>query len=88
VRVSAQQLARLTAAVDASMWPDAQGHAIPIAGVHYDANDAFYPARGHYSMFMTCNEWVRATLAGAGVRMAVWSPFSTGVRYQLDQISQ
>jgi uncharacterized protein (TIGR02117 family) len=86
VRVSASQLTSLTAAVDATLMLDGQGQATPIAGAHYDINDVFYPAHGHYSMFMTCNEWVRGTLASAGMRMAVWSPFSNGVLYQLGQV--
>ncbi|MBV8464370.1 MAG: TIGR02117 family protein [Burkholderiales bacterium] len=86
VRISGAQLAALTAAIDARLVHDGQGRASAIAGAHYGGNDAFFPAQGRYSMFMTCNEWVRATLSSAGIRTAVWAPFSTAVLYQLRQV--
>lgn len=51
------------------------GRAIP----GYGAADVFYPARGRYSLFYTCNSWTADALAEAGVRVALWSPFSGGV---------
>ncbi|WP_210358154.1 MULTISPECIES: TIGR02117 family protein [Sphingomonas] len=41
----------------------------------YDRNDAFYPARGHYSAIRTCNAWVGDALRHAGVRVGRWTPF-------------
>lgn len=59
------------------------GHPLIIAGAHYGANDAFFEARGHYSLFETCNEWTRRGLAAAGVRVPVWAPFDKALFYQL-----
>ena len=49
----------------------------PIAG--YGRDDVFYPARGRYSVAVTCNEWVGERLRAAGVRTGVWTPLSDGV---------
>ena len=49
----------------------------PIPG--YGRRDAFYEASGRYNLFYTCNSWTAEALATAGVRVAVWTPFSNGV---------
>ena len=45
----------------------------------YGAYDAFYDARGRYTPANTCNQWTSDTLAAAGVRTGVWTPFAGGV---------
>mgnify|MGYP006146350975 CR=1 FL=1 len=45
----------------------------------YGAADAFYVARGGYSLFRTCNAWTGEGLAAAGVRVGKWTPFPSGV---------
>lgn len=80
--------ARLAARLRQSIRTTPQGHAIPIMGHHYDANDAFYEATGHYSLFMTCNEWVRSALSDAGVRTPWWSPFDKPLFWQLRRIDR
>jgi uncharacterized protein (TIGR02117 family) len=57
--------------------------AAPIPGAHYNTHDEFFEARGHYSVFATCNEWARRGLAVAWVRTALWSPFDIALFYQL-----
>jgi uncharacterized protein (TIGR02117 family) len=84
--VSPAQLTQLIAQIDASLARDAQGMPLPISHAHYANNDGFFEAQGHYSMFKTCNEWVRDLFAGAGVRTAMWSPFAEGIRYQARKI--
>ena len=50
------------------------------ASVHgYGGNDAFYPAKGGYSAFGTCNQWTGNGLRAAGVRMGMWTPFPFSV---------
>jgi uncharacterized protein (TIGR02117 family) len=49
----------------------------------YDAWDAFYPARGHYSAVRTCNAWTGEALVAAGVPMGRWTPFSGTVMWWL-----
>jgi len=86
IRVTPEQLQRLVTQIDASLSRDAHRLPLPIAGAHYDANDGFFEAQGHYSMFITCNEWVRSALSNAGVRTAWWAPLAAAVRYQARQI--
>jgi uncharacterized protein (TIGR02117 family) len=63
------------------------GRAEPVAGMHYDDNDAFYEARGRYSLFMTCNTWTGESLRQAGVKVSRWTPFDTLVTWYLTPAS-
>ena len=74
-RVSEQTYRQLADHIMETVAPDADGRAVPIAGYSYLGTDAFFEARGRYTLFATCNEWVRRGLAGAGIRTSVWSPF-------------
>ncbi|WP_404336541.1 TIGR02117 family protein [Sphingomonas sp. MMS12-HWE2-04] len=56
---------------------DSFGEGAPVHG--YGASDAFYVARGGYSLLHTCNGWTGAALRKAGVKMGVWTPFPFGV---------
>lgn len=66
------ELGRLRAYLQGSF-----GEGRPVRG--YGANDAFYVARGGYSLLHTCNGWTGAALRHAGVRTGVWTPFASGV---------
>jgi uncharacterized protein (TIGR02117 family) len=66
---------RLVAVIDSAFTRDAAGARRPYPGRGYTVHDTFYAAQGHFSPFNTCNEWVRATLAAAGVRVPAWAPF-------------
>jgi uncharacterized protein (TIGR02117 family) len=65
---------------------DANNQPVPIPGHHYDDTDAFFEAKGHYSLFNTCNEWVRTALSEAGVRVPLWSPLDKPLLWQLRRI--
>ena len=54
---------------------------IPDAGYH--DRDAFFQAKGSYSLFYTCNDWTNAGLKEAGVKTAIWSPFDKAILYHL-----
>ena len=45
----------------------------------YAEYDVFYDAPGRYHLGNTCNQWTSDTLAGAGVRTGLWTPFAGGV---------
>lgn len=45
----------------------------------YAGHDAFYPAKGGYSAFRTCNQWTGSGLREAGVKMGWWTPFTFSV---------
>lgn len=42
----------------------------------YGGHDAFFAARGRYSPFYTCNEWVADMLRAARVATPLWTPFA------------
>lgn len=62
---------------------DATGQIMEIPDAGYTAQDRFFEAVGHYSLFYTCNNWVNIALKRAAVKTALWSPFDRGVLYHL-----
>jgi uncharacterized protein (TIGR02117 family) len=72
IRLSEAQYRRLVERLRASF---ASGQPIP----GYDVADVFYPGRGGYDLFRTCNWWTGSLLADAGVRIGAWTPFSATV---------
>ena len=83
VTLSNAQYLRLASYIRRSFRDDANGRTRPFAGRGYTMHDAFYAARGSFSLFTTCNEWVRRGLADAGVRTPVWAPFHHAIFAQL-----
>lgn len=49
-----------------------------------DRLEAFYLAKGRYSPFRTCNQWVADGLAAAGLPYARFAPFSFSVTWPLE----
>jgi len=78
--LSQEQYARLVDYVRASL---PAGRALPIAGAHYDKQDAFYEAEGGYNLFETCNTWTGRGLRHAGVTASRWTPFDFNVVWHL-----
>lgn len=64
-----------------------QGVAQPVVGYHYDVDDAFYEAQGHYSLFNTCNTWIGSGLRQAGLPISHWTPFDKTVYWSLQPAS-
>jgi Protein of unknown function (DUF2459) len=73
LRLRPDEYRRLRAAIAETFEPGGQ----PIPG--YGPQDRFYPGRGAYSAFVTCNVWTSRTLARAGVRTGWWTPFESDV---------
>jgi uncharacterized protein (TIGR02117 family) len=48
---------------------------------NYGKTDAFYEARGSYSLFTTCNTWANSVLKNAGLKACFWTPFDKGIFY-------
>ena len=69
--ITPEQYQRLLQHVRQDMGPIPQEVApgIPAQG------DRFYRSVSRYSLFITCNEWMRQTVAQAGIRTVWWTPF-------------
>ena len=72
VPMTAVQLQRLTAAITDSFDNGADSAALQIPG--FSEFDRFFPAKGRFHIFNTCNAWVGQMLRKAGLRFGVWTP--------------
>lgn len=50
----------------------------------YGKNDAFYEAKGSYSLFHTCNTWTNNALKAADQKAALWTPTDKGILCHYD----
>ena len=76
------QYRRLANFIAASFERDASARTIVLPGRGYGPSDAFYQARGKYSLFHTCNEWAGSALRQAGVRVGIWTPFTQSIMHR------
>lgn len=53
----------------------------------YNSQDCFYPARGRYHLFNTCNCWVGRGLKRCGVKVPSFSPLPRTVFWYLPEMS-
>lgn len=74
---------RLAADIRDQIRPGPDDRALLIASPGYGPRHVFVAARGTYSPFQTCNEWLAARLRAAGVRTGLWAPFAFGVTAHL-----
>lgn len=79
VRVSDTQLAALRGAIRAEM--ESAPAALDVTG--FSDTDAFFPARGRFHLFRTCNVWVGGILAKAGLPMGAWTPMPYSITASL-----
>jgi uncharacterized protein (TIGR02117 family) len=54
----------------------------------YGTSDAFFPARGRFGLFKTCNVWVGEGLKAAGLPTGLWTPFSFQVMSPLRRAAE
>jgi len=81
--LSKEQYKRLVQFIRNDIPTDSAGNAQHIVtNAIYGLNDAFYEARGTYSLFHTCNTWTNNALKFCGQKACVWTPFDTGIFYQ------
>ena len=45
----------------------------------YGPDDAFYEAKGAYSLFYSCNTWTNAALKESGMPSGLWTVFDKGI---------
>jgi uncharacterized protein (TIGR02117 family) len=80
IMISKMQYQQLIGYVLNSFKKDEKGHLINVkSNIHYDIGDAFYEAKGSYSIFKTCNTWANAALKSCGQRSCLWTIFDTGI---------
>ncbi|MBO9675976.1 MAG: TIGR02117 family protein [Sphingobacteriaceae bacterium] len=80
IMISTVQYGQLIRYILNSFKKDKAGHLIHVeSNIHYDIGDAFYEARGSYSIFKTCNTWANAALKACGQKCCLWTIFDTGI---------
>lgn len=82
-RLAPDQHRALVDYIQSSFRQDADGRVQRIDAPGYGSADAFYEAHGAFSLFVTCNEWVRRGLSASGVRAPAWAPFDGALLRQL-----
>ncbi|NJS37949.1 MAG: TIGR02117 family protein [Rhodobacteraceae bacterium] len=50
----------------------------------FTASDAFFPAKGRFHAFRTCNVWLGETLRASGIPFGLWTPANWSVTLSLD----
>lgn len=83
IRLSEAQYRRLIRSIRGSFQRDVNDRPLPMSTPVYAAGSSYFEATGSYSLVRTCNDWTRATLTEADVRMPVWAPFYPAIFYQL-----
>lgn len=80
LKITPSQYTRLVRYIYRSFRKNDQGRFlfIPTNAV-YGENDAFYEARGTYSLFQTCNSWANSALISCGQKAALWTAFPEGI---------
>jgi uncharacterized protein (TIGR02117 family) len=81
--VSPQQYLRLVEHIQGSFQLDSLDCPQIIPKASYGSRDAFYEAKGRYSLWRTCNEWVREGLQAMQIRTPLWSPFDKAIFYHI-----
>lgn len=68
------QYQRLVTFIENSLQTDSLGQPIVIpTNMRYNNDDAFYEARGRYSLFHTCNTWTNNALKACGQKACWWT---------------
>jgi uncharacterized protein (TIGR02117 family) len=82
INISEEQYVRLIKYIQDS-FELKENHVVSIStNAVYGKTDAFYEAKGSYSLFHSCNTWANNGLKACGQKASVWTPFDTGIFYQ------
>ncbi len=80
ILISNAQYLELINYIDKNFQKDANGHYIFIkTTANYGSSDAFYEAKGSYSVLHTCNTWANNSLKASGQKCCYWTPFDTAI---------
>lgn len=75
--------AEMYALIDAVLASFDAQEALPLPG--FTLTDAFFPARGRFHLFNTCNVWLGEMLRAANLPFGRWTPFPQSIRRSLAQ---
>jgi uncharacterized protein (TIGR02117 family) len=85
VMISNADYKKLIQYVANSFQTDSIGNFIKVkTAIRYDIGDAFYEAKGSYSIFKTCNTWTNSALKACEQRSCLWTIFDTGILLKYD----
>lgn len=80
IMISSNQYSKLVGFMKDSFQKDSKGNFINIkTTANYGNTDAFYEAKGSYSMIHTCNTWANNALKSCNQKACLWTPFDTGI---------
>jgi uncharacterized protein (TIGR02117 family) len=80
ILINEDQYQRLIDFITDKFQQDSHGNFINIkTDAVYGDSDAFYEAKGRYSLFYTCNTWANDALKSAGQKACLWTAFNVGI---------
>lgn len=82
--ISKESYQKIIHFIDNSFDKDSAGNFIQIPAASYAGNDAFYEAKGAYSLFYTCNTWTNCGLKSGKLKACLWTPFDIGIFHQYE----
>ncbi len=80
--LSDSQYQALLASLEANFQRDQTGAPLAL-DAHFNDHDAFFAAKGDFSLLHPCNAWLGATLRAAGVPFGIWTPTPQAVELSL-----
>jgi uncharacterized protein (TIGR02117 family) len=83
--VSKENYLKLVQYISQRFETDSMGLPRQIVGASFTNHDAFYDAKGKYSLFYTCNTWANEGLKSAGLKACYWTAFKGGIFDQYDK---
>ena len=79
ILISKYNYQKLVQFITDSFERDSSQNIVWIPGHSYAKNDAFYNAKGSYSVFKTCNTWVNSALKESNQKAALWTAHDAGI---------
>lgn len=79
IRITEENYKKLVTYIASSFLRNNKEDFICISGRYYAAHDAFYEAKGSYSLLKTCNTWANEGLKESGIRASIWTPLDKGI---------
>jgi uncharacterized protein (TIGR02117 family) len=79
IRISAAEYQKLVSYISESFELDSSNRVQWISNYSYGTRDAFYEAKGSYSLFYTCNTWANNVLKIANQKASLWTVTDSGI---------